>query len=154
MTNPAVVRKINPDELDQLLELYSYFPSNVEPLPSPDIIQVTWNSIMVNPHLHYFVVEYDNKLVSTCNLAIIPNLTHGVRPLGLIENVVTAKAYENHGFGQKVLHYAKKWAKKHRCHKVVLLTGSKQPRTLKFYEKAGFQRGIKTGFVSTLDDVV
>ncbi|WP_371801951.1 GNAT family N-acetyltransferase [Candidatus Lokiarchaeum ossiferum] len=154
MANPVVVRKINPDELDQLLELYTYFPSNVEPLPSPEIIQVTWNSIMANPHLHYFVVEYENKLVSTCNLAIIPNLTHGVRPLGLIENVVTAKAYENRGFGQKVLQYAKKWAKKNLCHKVVLLTGSKQPRTLKFYEKAGFKQGMKTGFVSILDDIV
>lgn len=154
MTNPAVVRKIKPEELDQLLELYSFLSSNVEPMPSPEIIQETWNSIVVNPNIHYFVVDYENKLVSTCNLVIIPNLTHGVRPLGFIENVVTAKDYENRGFGKMVLECAKKCAKEHRCHKVVLLTGSKRERTLQFYENAGFKQGSKTGFVSTLDDIL
>ena len=32
----------------------------------------------------------------------------------------------------------------------MLLTGSKREETLRFYERAGFQRNIKTGFVMKL----
>ena len=30
----------------------------------------------------------------------------------------------------------------------MLLTGSKNESTLRFYEKTGFERGVKTGFVA------
>jgi hypothetical protein len=33
----------------------------------------------------------------------------------------------------------------------MLLTGRKQEETLRFYERAGFQRGVKTGFVAKPD---
>jgi hypothetical protein len=32
----------------------------------------------------------------------------------------------------------------------MLLTGQKDPATLRFYEQAGFARGIKTGFIINL----
>jgi len=33
----------------------------------------------------------------------------------------------------------------------MLLTRSKKDSTLKFYDKAGFKRGIKTGFIKRFD---
>jgi hypothetical protein len=35
------------------------------------------------------------------------------------------------------------------CYKVMLLTGRQDEATLRFYEKVGFRRGVKTGFVAT-----
>jgi GNAT superfamily N-acetyltransferase len=103
---------------------------------------------MSNPLLHYIVGELDNRIVSSCTLAIIPNLTRGARPYGLIENVVTHAEYRKQGFGTAVLQYALQLAWKANCYKVMLLTGSKEESTFRFYERAGFKQGIKTGFIA------
>ncbi|MEH2045727.1 hypothetical protein [Nostoc sp.] len=47
-----------------------------------------------------------------------------------------------------MLHYALALAWQQQCYKVMLLSGSKREETLKFYENAGFKRGVKTGFVA------
>ena len=36
------------------------------------------------------------------------------------------------------------------CYKVMLLTGSKQDATLRFYERAGFNQNDKTAFIRWL----
>lgn len=41
-------------------------------------------------------------------------------------------------------------AKANDCYKIMLLTWSKKDETLKFYEQAGFIKGIKTGFIKNL----
>jgi GNAT superfamily N-acetyltransferase len=89
-----------------------------------------------------------DRLVATCNLTIIPNLTRGARPYGIIENVVTHPTYRQRGLSTKVLRYALTIAWQQNCYKVMLLTGSKQEETLQFYERAGFERGIKTGLIA------
>jgi GNAT superfamily N-acetyltransferase len=81
-------------------------------------------------------------------LIVIPNLTRGARPYGLIENVVTHPEYRKQGIGSNLLRYALRLAWEKQCYKVMLLTGRKQEETLRFYESVGFQRGIKTGFVA------
>lgn len=86
--------------------------------------------------------------MATCTLTLIPNLTRNMRPYGVIENVVTDPAFRQRGFGTGTLQYALQDAWREDCYKVMLLTGSKRESTLRFYEKAGFQRGVKTGFVA------
>tara|TARA_R110002094_G_scaffold77773_1_gene84240 strand:+ start:275 stop:682 length:408 start_codon:yes stop_codon:yes gene_type:complete len=107
-----------------------------------------WEGILSDPKLRYFLVEAEDLIVSTCTLTLVPNLTRGMRPYGLIENVVTDPKFRKQGLGRKVLKYALDDAWKEGCYKVMLLTGSKRESTLRFYEKTGFKRRIKTGFVA------
>lgn len=145
------IRPIRASELPQLLDLYTHLHTHDAPLPEQDALAALWESIVRDPRLLYVVAEIDGRLAATCTLTTIPNLTRGARPYGLIENVVTHPDYRRQGLGQQVLRYALGHAWSQGCYKVMLLTGSKDEATLRFYERAGFARGIKTGFIATPD---
>lgn len=99
---------------------------------------------------HIIVAEEEGQIVSSCVCVIVPNLTHGQRPYGFIENVVTSKGYRGRGLATACLNYARELAKKENCYKLMLLTGSKQEETLRFYERAGYNRNDKTAFIQWL----
>lgn len=145
-----IIRLIKYDELNKLLYLYRQLqPNDPDVYENKELID-TWNLIYNDPSLYYIVVEVDGKIVSSCNISIIKNLTRNLRPYGLIENVITDLNYRKKGYATKALNMAIDIAKNNNCYKVMLLTGSKKEETLNFYEKAGFIRGIKTGFVKNL----
>ncbi len=73
-----------------------------------------------------------------------------MRPYALIENVVTHPEYRRMGHGTAVLQAAMQAARDHGCYKVMLLTGSKRPSTLRFYESVGFNANEKAGFHTRL----
>ena len=137
-----------PGDLPQLLALYQYLNTDDPLLPVDDILQQHWQSILDNDALFYVVARDKDRVVSTCALTIIPNLTRSAQPYGLIENVVTHPNYRKRGIGTQVLKHALDIAWNRNCYKVMLLTGSKNDGTLRFYENAGFIRGEKTGFVA------
>ena len=70
-----------------------------------------------------------------------------VRPYAFVENVVTHVDFRGNGYAGKCLDYARKIAEKENCYKLMLLTGSKKPETLHFYEKAGYNSSDKTAFI-------
>jgi GNAT superfamily N-acetyltransferase len=84
-------------------------------------------------------------LVASCTVIVIPNLTRGGTPYALIENVVTDVGHRNRGLGKAILKAAIDRAWDAGCYKAMLMTGSKKPSTLAFYEAAGFEQS-KTGF--------
>ncbi|NMA83017.1 MAG: GNAT family N-acetyltransferase [Epulopiscium sp.] len=145
----VVVRFIKYNELNSLLDLYKHLHMDDSPV-SMDLTTKLWDEIFNDQSLQYIVLEVDEQIVSSCTLAIIKNLTRGARTYGLIENVVTHTEHRNRGYGTKVLEKAVSVARDSGCYKVMLLTGSKKEETLRFYEKAGFERETKTGFICKL----
>lgn len=141
-------RRICPDELPDLLELYRHMNADEPPPPAADVLERVWDDFLNDPKITCLVGEFDGRLVASCTLVIIPNLTRAARPYGLIENVVTHAAYRKKGFGSRLLRHALQLAWEQHCYKVMLLTGRKQEETLRFYEGVGFRRDLKTGFVA------
>jgi GNAT superfamily N-acetyltransferase len=152
MDSPTAIqfRVIHPHELTALLELYRHLHSVDAPLPDSAELQHVWQTLLSDARMRCFVAATDPHLVASCTLAILPNLTRGARPYGLIENVVTHPDYRNQGIGTQLLQHALQTAWENNCYKVMLLTGSKLEETHRFYERAGFKKGLKTGFVATL----
>ena len=144
---PMTIHEIADEELSALLRLYTRLHPEDEMLPLDEAAPI-WKALRQDPnHLHWGAY-WNGSLVATCTLIVIPNLTRGGRPYGLIENVVTHPDYRRRGLGTAVLKRALQAAWERGCYKVMLLTGSKNESTLRFYEKAGFERGVKTGFVA------
>lgn len=143
---PKNIRYIRKDELRELLELYKHLNKDDPELEENEKIMSLWERILNNPSQHYLVAEADGRIVSSCVLVVIENLTRGARPYGLIENVVTHEEYRNKGYGTRLLKKALEIAQKTGCYKVMLMSGRGE-ETLKFYEKVGFERGKKTGFI-------
>lgn len=140
------IRLAEKADLPMLLSLYTQFKG--APLPTIDSrIQDIWEQILADKNHHVIVGVKDGTIVSSCVLLIVPNLTHYQRPYALIENVITDEAHRKKGYASAVLDYAKALAQQEHCYKMMLMTGSKLESTLAFYERAGFNRTDKTGFV-------
>jgi ribosomal protein S18 acetylase RimI-like enzyme len=144
-----MIRKIKESELNDLLQLYTQLHDNPFPELKDDVISL-WNRIISDKDHHIIIAEEDGKIVSSCVLIIIPNLTHEQRPYALIENVITDMQYRKKGLASACLDYAKEIAIQENCYKIMLLTGSKMESTLKFYEKAGYNNKDKTAFIQWL----
>lgn len=144
-----IIRQAEEADLSGLLELYTQLHDN--PLPEKsEALSALWETILRDRNQYLIVAEVDGKIVSSCVLIIVPNLTHRQRPYALIENVVTDREYRKQGLAGACLARAKEIAEQKACYKIMLLTGSKENTTLDFYRNAGYRSEDKTGFVQWL----
>lgn len=139
------IRFATRDDLTGLLMLYRHLHPD-DPALDAATAECVWETLIGSALMSVVVAELERRIVASCTLAIIPNLTRGGRSHGVIENVVTHAEHRRMGLGRQVLAYALDVARKAGCYKVCLATGSQRESTLRFYEGAGFERGGKTYF--------
>ena len=139
------IRPATPDDLPGVMALYRQLNPD-DPVLNLTAAEPVWSALLSSGFTTPFVAEVGGRLVSSCTLAIVPNLSRGARAYGVIENVVTDIDHRRTGLGRAVLQVALDKAWKADCYKVLLATGSRRESTLRFYEGAGFQRDAKTYF--------
>lgn len=145
-----MIREACDTDLKEILELYLDLHEKEIPEESEHLKQ-TWDNIVNDSNHHLIVCEIDGKIVSSCVCVIIPNLTRNVRPYAFVENVVTHRDYRGKGYATECLNYARKIAEENNCYKMMLLTGSKEQKTLDFYKGAGYNSTDKTAFIQWID---
>lgn len=138
------IRPATPDDLPALLSLYRHLNPD-DPAMAPDIATGRFAEIIAQPGMTLLVGVSGENVTSSVTLVVIPNLTRGGAPYALIENVVTHAEYRKRGHARALVTDAFQRAWDAGCYKVMLLTGSKEPATLRFYEGCGFVQN-KTGF--------
>lgn len=138
------IRRACTSDLAGLLELYAKLHDE-EVAPANRETSATFDAMLVHPGLDIFIAFDGPRAVSTATLAVIPNLTRGAKPYGLIENVVTHPEWRKQSYGRSIIDHAVKAAWNTGCYKVMLLSGRREPATLRFYEGCGFTQN-KTGF--------
>jgi GNAT superfamily N-acetyltransferase len=143
----AQIRELRTGDLDALLEAYEHLHAEDDPLPARADLESLWARICDDPALLYVGAFDGRRLVATCTAAIVPNLTRGARPYAVIENVVTHPECRRQGLGSAVLQelLSRCWAA--GCYKVMLLSAAHRGAAHEFYERNGFDKHAKQGFI-------
>jgi GNAT superfamily N-acetyltransferase len=139
------VRTAGASDRPDVLALYRHL-NPLDPTLPTKIAETIWQEMIRAPGTFIFLGSIGDQVVTTCMLTVIANLTRGGRPFAVIENVVTDPVHRRRGCGTSILAAAVDRAWSMDCYKVVLTTGSKNPSTWAFYERAGFKRGTRTAF--------
>lgn len=145
-----MVREARAEDLKAILELYLCLHEDSVPEAS-ERLERTWKQIINDANHHLIVNEVNGLIVSSCVCVIIPNLTRNVRPYAFVENVVTHSEHRGIGYATECLNYAKDLAEGQDCYKVMLLTGSKEQKTLDFYRNAGYNCTDKIAFIQWIN---
>lgn len=145
MTTPEIViRPAEAGDLGALLWLYRHLNADDLEMESA-FAKERFREILDHPGMTVLAAFDGSTAISSVTLIVIPNLTRGGMPYALMENVVTHAAYRMQGHARALIHKAFATAWEAGCYKVMLLTGSQEPATLRFYAGCGFQQN-KTGF--------
>ena len=146
-----MVREATDRDLSAILELYLSLHEDRVP-EDGQRLRAVWAQIEGDPNHHLLVDEANGQIVASCACVIVPNLTRGLRPYALVENVVTRADCRRRGHASACLARAVELAREAGCYKIMLLTGAKDEATLGFYRRAGFNSADKTAFVQWIKD--
>ena len=132
------------NELLSLLELYKQLN------PEDNIIDEftaknIWKRIEAQ-NIKYFIAKENGKIIASCYICIIPNLTRGGKSIGFIENVITDIEYKGKGIGKNIMENAIKYAREQNCYKILLQSGNRRTDAHRFYESVGFDGESKRAF--------
>lgn len=142
-----IIRKAVATDFTEVKRLYAQLnPDDPEVTDGRDV--AAFESIVTAEHLAIFLGSVDGRIVATCYLNLVPNLTRNASPYGIIENVVTDQAVRNQGHGHAIIRHALDVAWQYGCYKVMLQTGSRRESTHNFYKSCGFSANDKFAFVA------
>lgn len=139
------IRELNRGDLESLLLLYTELDADNGGTSAEKAAEI-WKAIESDPNIIYIGAVDGGRVVSTCFITIIPNLTRGCRPIGFAENVVTSREYRRQGLAEKVLRCAMEIAKERGCYKLILQSGAARTDAHRLYERLGFDGTSKKAF--------
>ena len=134
----------NENDLEGIIELYKQLVENNDFLKVNDAYKI-WNEIQ-KYNIKYFLAKENGKIIGSCYICVIPNLTYMGRSIGYIENVIIDKSYRRKGVGKNLMEMAINYAKENNCYRVVLQSGLKRIEAHKFYENIGFNGESKKAY--------
>jgi GNAT superfamily N-acetyltransferase len=135
------------EDFDAVLELYRQLNPD-DPRVEDGSDAAAFEQILATPGLHLFVLELDGALVASTYLNVIPNLSRSASPYAVIENVVVDERLRGRGLGKQIMAATLESAWAAGCYKAMLMTGSRRPSTLAFYEACGFSPDAKSAFLA------
>lgn len=133
-----IIRKIEyNDYYKEYLELINTFTRYPESKSYDEFCKII--DIVTNQNSHIFVIECDNKIISSIKCMVEQKLHNNFKCVLHIEDLVTLPEYRNKGLASKLLKYVLNLGKEFNYYKIVLCSN---PENEGFYLKNGF---IKKG---------
>jgi len=135
-----IFRKAEEKDLAQILELLAsdILGKSRENLQNFENYRQVFLEISADKNNFLAVVEFENLVIGTCHLTIMPSLALQASKRMNIEAVRVSEKFSNRGIGSWMMKKAIEFAKKHDA-KIVQLTSNKQRKDAhRFYERLGF----------------
>ena len=135
------IRKAKASDAEALKILYFEHLTRFPPPEEKDmaLLMSKLSKFEKDENMYLLVLETNDTVVASVQMAIIESLTHNVSPFAIVENVVTHADYRNRGYASALLAKATEIAKEKGCYKMSLETGSNKESTLNFYRNNGFE---------------
>jgi GNAT superfamily N-acetyltransferase len=148
------VREATEADLERLVELLAQLSLDQQretlESPLPDSYRAAFAAIAADQRQTLLVAEDDGRIVGSCVVAIVPNLTHQGRPYAIVENVVVDASLRGAGYGELLMRNAIDRARAAGCYKIGLTSNKRRPDAHRFYQRLGF-RAAHEGFRLDLD---
>jgi GNAT superfamily N-acetyltransferase len=136
------VRLARAADLPALIRLYKELHLDDYSYRSPSLAEMrkAFAAIARNRDHQILVAESGGEVIGALHIMIFRHLGHGLRPVGVVENVVVSASYRSRGVGELMMTAADKVARRNRCYKMSLTTNLKRARAHRFYERLGWRR--------------
>jgi GNAT superfamily N-acetyltransferase len=134
-------------DLASMLELFRVAEVSASAEPTERAERI-WLEMLSHEGVAVFVSAIDASIVATCMLITAPNLLRAGGRHGFLENVVTHPEFRGRGHGRAVVDTALATAWSKDCYHVLLQSGRNDPRVHRFYQRCGFEPGLRIGYVA------
>jgi len=141
---PATVREATEADLPRILELLDQLPlSPDDARKDPDSAraeryQAAFREIEGNDRHRLLAMEVDGRIVGTCVVIVVPNLSHEGQPWAIVENVVIDEAERGKRYGEQLMQRAREIAERAGCYKLTLTSSKPRTDAHRFYRRLGF----------------
>lgn len=131
-------RPLTDTDHSDALELYRVLAGRHPVDPDP----ASFTALLAHPGTTIWGSEADGRITAMATLHLLPNITWGGRPYGLIENVVSLPERRGQGHGQAVMRAVIAAGWQADAYKLMLMTGREAGAT-GFYRKLGLSADEK-----------
>ncbi|GIN37196.1 MULTISPECIES: GNAT family N-acetyltransferase [Heyndrickxia] len=138
-----MIREAERSDKVQLYKLYKMLVPNSKKM---NIQEEQIEIIKRDPHNFLLVFEEKGEILGTLTLNICLQALHGLRPYGIVENIIVHENHRNRKIGQQLLQYVEEYCRSINCHRIMLLSNSQRLRAHQFFEREGYDSSVCKGF--------
>lgn len=138
-----MIREAERTDRDQLFELYRMLVPNSKRM---NVLEEQIEKIRMDPNNFLLVYEEEGEILGTVTLNICLQALHGLRPYGVVENIIVHENHRGENIGRAILQYVEEYCVSIDCHRIMLLSNSMRHRAHQFFEREGYNGSISKGF--------
>jgi N-acetylglutamate synthase-like GNAT family acetyltransferase len=138
-----LIREAERTDRDQIFRLYRMLVPNSKRM---NVLEEQIEKIRMDPNNFLLVYDEGGKILGTLTLNICLQALHGLRPFGVVENIIVDENHRSQNIGRKLIQYVEEYCKSIDCHKIMLLSNLIRQRAHQFFEREGYNGSISKGF--------
>jgi N-acetylglutamate synthase-like GNAT family acetyltransferase len=138
-----MIREAEGKDKEQLFKLYRMLVPNSKKM---NVLEEQLEKIRLDSMNFLLVYDEEGEILGTVTLNICLQALHGLRPYGVIENIIVHENHQSKNIGQKLLQYIDEYCRSIDCHRIMLLSNSQRLRAHQFFEREGYSGSVSKGF--------